>query len=98
MEVRRNSNHDVIFDEEFKAAIQRYGEFATGYINPAPGTPPGCEHFAETVAAYFLFDDAENSRVTNPCWASEDVMCEVPNKYEFAPDRYDFVRDAIASY
>jgi len=101
MEVRRDSvNHDVIFDDEFKKAIQRHGEFATTYRNPAhPENPPGCEHFAETVAAYFLFDDAENAReVSNHCWASEDVRCEAPEKYEFSYDRYDFVKDAIASY
>ena len=98
MEVRRDSDHDVIFDDEFETAILKHGKFATGYINPVPGTPPGCEHFAETVAAYFLFDDAENSRVTYDCWASEDVKCGEPEKYKFAYDRYDFVRDAIVKY
>jgi hypothetical protein len=51
--------------------------------------PHGCEHFAETVLAYFLTDVPGYSGLFHVCWADEDPQCDA--KFEY--DRYDFVRD-----
>jgi len=92
MEVKREANGSLIFDEALKAARDRHGDFATSRTDPAdPRMPHGCEHFAETVLAYFLTDVPDYSGLFHVCWADEDPQCGA--KFEY--DRYDFVRDLV---
>ena len=92
MQVKRDINGSVVFDETFEALLAKHGDFATGYFNPAhPGNPHGCEHFADTVMAYFLFDAPGYAKLFHAYWADEDPRCDA--KFEY--DRYDFVRDMI---
>jgi len=93
MEIKREANGEVIFDKLFRATLGRHGFFASNYFDPAdPRQPQGCEHFAETVLAYFLTDVPDYSRRFHVCWADEDPRCDT--KFEY--DRYDFVRDLVA--
>jgi len=93
MEIRREVNGKLIFDEAFKATWNRHGYFASGYSDPVdPRLPHGCEHFAESVLAYFLTGVPDAGSFVK-CWADEDPRCDK----EFEYDRYDFVRNKIMS-
>jgi len=92
MEIKREANGTLIFDEALKAARDRHGDFATSRTDPTdPRMPHGCEHFAETVLAYFLTDVPGYSGLFHVCWADEDPQCGT----QFECDRYDFVRDLV---
>jgi len=78
-----------------KPPIVRHGDFPSAYFDSAdPSQPAGGEHFAETVAAYFLIAEGAACYFA-VCWADEDPRCPAGAKYEF--DRYDFIQELFES-
>ena len=72
-----------------------HGDFPSRYFDSAdPTQPAGGEHFAETVAAYFLIEQGD--RYDYPvCWTDEDPRCPAGARYEY--DRYDFIQELFES-
>lgn len=75
--------------------MRRHGDFPSSYFDSAdPRQPAGGEHFAETMAAYFLIERGD--RYDYPvCWVDEDPRCPADRKYEY--DRYDFIQELFGS-
>lgn len=71
--------------------MRRHGDFPSSYFDSAdPRQPAGGEHFAETVAAYFLL--TQGDKYDYPvCWVDEDPRCPAGRKYEY--DRYDIMAE-----
>jgi len=66
--------------------VQKHGDFPTAYFG-ASG-----EHWAETMAAYFLIDQGDEYYYA-VCWTDEDPRCPSGERYEY--DRYDFVKNKL---
>jgi hypothetical protein len=78
-----------------KPPFVQHGDFASTYFNSIhPMQPAGGEHFAETVAAYFLIEQGADYDYP-VCWADEDPRCPPEKRYEY--DRYDFIAELFAS-
>ncbi len=107
MEVVRKANRRLDVDDYYgrkaperylpsgQSPMQRHGDFPSAYFDTVdPRLPLGGEHFAETVAAYFLI--AEGDRYDFPvCWTDEDPRCPAGTQYEY--DRYDFIEELFGS-
>jgi hypothetical protein len=102
MEVGRKANRRVDVDHYYgrkanesylpagKPPVQQHGDFPRAYFDSAdPTQPAGGEHFAETVAAYFLVAKGADYYFAT-CWTDEDPRCPAGTAYEY--DRYDFMR------
>jgi hypothetical protein len=76
-----------------QAPVAQYGDFASTYFNSLDSRQPaGGEHFAETVAAYFLIEQGD--RYDYPiCWTDEDPRCPAGVRYEY--DRDDFMEQLL---
>jgi hypothetical protein len=78
-----------------KPPILRHGDFASTYFNSIhPAQPAGGEHFAESVAAYFLIEQGGDYDYA-VCWSDEDPRCPPEQSYEY--DRYDFIQEVFRS-
>lgn len=103
MGVVRKANRRVDVDHYFGRApveaylpsgqppVRRHGDFPSSYFDSTdPRQPVGDEHFAETVAAYFLVTHSADYYYA-VCWTDEDPRCPAGAKYEY--DRYDFMME-----
>jgi len=74
---------------------RRHGDFPQAYFDSADPTQSlGGEHFAETVAAYFLIEQGGDYDYA-VCWSDEDSRCSAGASYGY--DRYDFMQELFQS-